>query len=132
MSKKTKGAVIAAVALVLVIAVAVGAYFLTRPETEQGSKSITFTIVDEAKAEKEFAIKTDEEYLAKALEEENLIIYDASGYYTTINGITADYNKDGAWWAIYVGEEMASVGLNEIPVTDGGNYEAVYTIGFAS
>ncbi len=132
MSKKTKGALIAAVALLLVIAVALGVSFFTKPETEQGSKSITFTIVDKGKAENDFIIKTDEEYLAKALENEGLIIYDAQGLYTTINGITADYNKDGAWWAIYIGEEMAPVGLNDIPVTDGGEYEAVYTIGFAS
>ena len=132
MSKKTKNAVIAAVALVLVIAVAVGAYFLTRPETEIGEKSITFTIVDNEKVEKDFLIKTNEEYLAKALEAEGLITYDTAGLYTTINGVTADYNADGAWWAIYIGDEMASVGLNEIPVTDGGEYGAVYTIGFAS
>ncbi len=132
MSKKTKNTILALVALLALVIVAAGAFILTRPETAKGSKSITFTVVDNNSKETEYKIKTDEEYLAKALENEGYIVYDASGLYNTICGITADYNADGAWWAIYSGGEMASVGMNELPIVDGGEYEAVYTKGFAS
>ena len=132
MSKKTKITVITAVSLLVVIALAAGAWFMTRPQTHEGEKDITFTVVYKDKTEEVIEIDTDEEYLAKALEAEGIIVYEPSGLYTTIKGVTADYNVDGGWWAIYVGEEMAQVGLNEIPVTDGGSYEAVYTIGFAA
>lgn len=132
MSKTKKITVISAVALALVIALAVGAYFFTRPETNEGAKTITFTVIDKEKVEKPFTIETDEEYLANALVNEGIITYQQSGLYTKIDCITADYNVDGAWWAIYENGAMASVGLNELPITDGGEYEAIYTIGFAS
>lgn len=132
MSKKTKITVIAAVSLLVVITLAVGVYFMTRPQASEGEKDITFTIVYKDKTEEVIEINTDAEFLADALVEEGIIAYEPSGLYTTIKGVTADYNVDGGWWAVYVGEEMAQVGLNELPVQDGGEYEAVYTIGFAA
>lgn len=132
MSKKTKNTVIAALALVVVIALAVGVWFMTRVPTNEGEKDITFTIVYKDKTEEVIKINTDEEYLGDALAEEGIITYDASGLYTTIKGITADYNVDGGWWCINADGVMASVGMNELPIYDGGQYEAVYTIGFAS
>jgi hypothetical protein len=71
-------------------------------------------------------------FLAEALVEKELIVYDESGLYTTINGVTADYSVDGGWWCIYDGKQPASVGINDIPVTNGGVYEAVYTTEFVS
>lgn len=132
MSKKTKITVITAVSLLVVIALAAGVWFMTRPQTQQGEKDITFKVVHKDKTEEVIEIDTDEEFLAKALEAEGIITYEPSGLYTTVNGVTADYNVDGGWWAVYIGGEMAQVGLNEIPITDGGEYEAVYTIGFAA
>lgn len=132
MSKKTKNTVIAALALVVVIALAVGVYFMTCPQASEGEKSITFTVVYKDKTSEVIEIDTDEEYLAGALVNKGIITYDASGMYTTINGATADYNVDGGWWCINADGVMASVGMNELPIYDGGQYEAVYTIGFAS
>lgn len=131
MSKKSKITVVAAVALAVVIALAAGVWFISRPQTQEGEKCISFTVVYKDETKDELNIETDEEYLANALANEGIITYDNSGFYTTIKGVTADYNTDGGWWAIYIGDEMASVGLNEIPVTDGGIYSAVYTVGFA-
>ncbi len=124
--------VVLSVILIVLIALAGFVWYKFSPSTIEGEKDITFTILYKDKTEEVIKIDTDKEYLAEALAEEGIITYDASGLYTTINGATADYNVDGGWWAIYVGDEMAQVGLNDIPVTDKGEYNAVYTIGFAS
>ncbi len=129
---KSKKTLIAVVALVLAVAAAVTIWLVTRPEAEVGSKTITFTVVYKDKTEEEFSINTDAEFLADALTEKELIVYDASGMYTTINGVTADYSVDGGWWCVYEGEQMAMVGMNDLPITDGGEYAAVYTTEFVS
>ena len=129
---KSKKTLIAVVALVLAVAAAVTIWLVTRPEAEVGSKTITFTVVYKDKTEDEFSINTDAEFLADALTEKELIVYDESGMYTTINGVTADYSVDGGWWCVYEGEQMAKVGMNDLPITDGGEYAAVYTTEFVS
>ncbi len=132
MSKKTKITVVLAVVLATVVALAAGIWFITRPETDDGAKDITFTVVYKDATREEFKINTDAKYLADALVEEGIITYEESGIYSTINGVTADYSVDGGWWCIYVEGESSNLGMNELPVTDGGNYEAVYTIGFVA
>lgn len=132
MSRKTKITVALSLVLVVVIALAGLLWVNNRPETHDGKKEITFTIVYKDKTSEVIEINTDEEYLAGALVNEGIIIYEASGLYTTIKGVTADYNVDGGWWCINADGVMASVGMNELPITDGGKYEAVYTTGFAS
>lgn len=131
MQRKRLTIILAAI-LILCVAAAVFISVKFIPEISEGEKDITFTIVYKDKTEEVIEINTDAEYLADALVEKGIIVYEPSGLYTTIKGATADYNVDGGWWAVYIGGEMAQVGLNEIPVTDGGEYEAVYTIGFAA
>jgi hypothetical protein len=50
-------------------------------------------------------------------------------FITAADGEVADYSVDGGWWAIYVGQEQAVTGADEIPLQDGGSYKLVYTIG---
>lgn len=90
-------------------------------------KTVFFKIVFEDKTEKTIQINTQKTILADALVEAGLIEYDKTGLYTTIDGVTADYNKDGAWWCITKGGEMQSFGLNDIKIADGESYEATYT-----
>ena len=65
--KKTTKIIIAAIALVLVAGIMLGVYFATRPQPEEGSKSITVTVVHKDGSEKDFPVKTDAEYLAQVL-----------------------------------------------------------------
>lgn len=95
--------------------------------SEVEKMSITFKIIKDGET-KEFAIKTNEKYLANALVDEGLIEYANDGYYTTIGGITADFSKDKSWWCVTVGGEMSMLGMNEIELKNGGSYEATYTI----
>ena len=90
-------------------------------------KSVTFKMVFEDKTEKTVELKTEKTTLAEALVEAQLIEYEKSGLYTTIDGVTADYSKDGAWWCITKGGQMLNYGLNDIKIKDGETYEATYT-----
>lgn len=125
---KNKKIVIAVIALVAVVALMLGIWFVTRPETQQGSKTITVTVVHKDGTEKNFTYHTDAEYLAEVLLAENLVTGTEGEYGLTIesvDGETADWN-DGVFWAIYVGGESAATGASGIVVTDGGEYSLVY------
>ena len=123
---------IAVVALVLVAAAMVGIWFATRPETDDGSKTVTVTVVHKDGSQKVFTCKTQEEYLGPVLLTEKIAQGDMGQYglfITAADGEVADYSVDGGWWAIYVGQEQAVTGADEIPLQDGGSYKLVYTIG---
>ncbi len=90
-------------------------------------KTVIFKIVFEDGSEKTVELKTEKNTLAQALVDANIIEYSADGFYTTIDGVTADYNKDGAWWCITKGGEMLNHGLNDLKIADGETYEATYT-----
>ncbi len=131
MNKKT---IIAVVALVLVVAALLGVYLAARPQTQEGVKTITVTVVHKDKTEVVKTIHTDEEYLAQVMIAEGLIAADniQNGMFDTVDGETAVWAEDEGWWAIYEGDAMSNLGIEEIPVADGKAYRFVYTNGFAS
>lgn len=90
-------------------------------------KSVDFKIVLEDKSVKTVHLKTEKSTLAEALVEAGIIEYKGDGFYTTIDGVTADFNKDGSWWCITKGGEMLNYGLNDLKIADGETYEATYT-----
>ena len=126
-NKKT---IIAVIALVLVVAVFGGIYLATRPATAEGGKTITVTVVHKDGTSKNFTISTDEEYLAPALKAEGILPENegADGMYFTVDGEQADYSVDQSYWGVYIGEEYAMLGMNDIPVNDGNSFKLVYTI----
>jgi len=127
---KNKKLVIAAIAVIVVIGLMAGIWFATRPETEAGSKGYTVTVVHKDGSEKVFEYRTDEEYLAGALLEEGLVSGEDSQYgltIITVDGEAAVWETDNAYWAIWIGEEMATTGISEIPVYDGSSFKLEYT-----
>lgn len=129
---KNKKLILAAVALVAVAALMLGAYFLTRPDTAEGSKTITVTVVHRDGSEKVFTCRTEAENLDDVLLAEGLVEGDDSAYglyIHTADGERALWEEDGAFWAVYIGSESAVDGVSKIPVYDGGEYSLVYTIG---
>ena len=71
MNKRTK-TILSLVALVAVVAVFVGVYLATRPETVAGEKHITVELVGKDSS-RTVELDTDEEYLGPALQSEGLI-----------------------------------------------------------
>ena len=129
---KNKKMVIAAVALVLVIALMGGLFLMTRPETAEGNKSFTVTVVHKDGSEKVFEYKSNEEFLGPVLLAEGLVEGEMSTYglmIHSVDGEIADWNVDQGYWALFIGEEYATTGADTTPVKDGDVFKLVYTIG---
>ena len=127
---KNKKMILAVVALVVVAAVMMGVYFATRPETAEGAKAYAVTVIHADGGQKEFQLKTDAEYLADALLEAELIAGEEGPYgltVITVDGEDAVWDTDNAYWCIWIGREMATVGISEIPVYDGSVFTLEYT-----
>ena len=126
---KSKKTWIALAALVVVAALLVGVYFVTRPETQKGSKHFTVTVVHADGTEKVFDCYTDEEFLGAALLTDGIIVGHEDQYglvVDAVDGEEASWERDGAYWALYVGEEYATTGISTTPATDGASYKLAY------
>ena len=131
MQKKQK--ILIGIGASVLIAAIIGALLLWNgfsAKPQEGSKAIVFEVVAQDGTSKTYNIATDADYLADALVEEGLVDYAADGMYTTIDGITADWNLDQGWWNISKEGQPLAVGMNQQPIADGEHYEATYTIGF--
>ncbi len=132
--KNVKKGILGAAAL-LAAAVILGiVYFSFAPRTVEGAKEISIEVVDDQAVSKSYTVHTDAEYLRQALEEtQGLTVEGTESAYglmvETVNGLTADYNANGAYWAFYVDGEYCSYGVDEQPVADGQSYRIVYTVG---
>ena len=129
-NKKKLAAVIIAAVLIVLLALV---YVLNRPAAARGTKSVTIEVVDNAGTTASYETATDAEYLAEVFEEiPDLTVEgdqsDYGLYITTVNGLTADYDADGAYWAIYVNGEYGNYGADQQPVTDGDVYTLEYTV----
>lgn len=129
---KNKKLIVIAVALVAVAAVLMGVYAATRPEAAAGTKRFTVSVVHADGSSGEFAYVTEEEYLGPVLIAEGLIGGEEGPYgmtVYTVDGEDAIWEENGAYWALYVGEEYGTAGVDETPVYDGSVFKLVYTIG---
>lgn len=129
---KNKKVWVGLVSLVLVMALMLGLYLAVRPETEAGAKAFTVLVVHKDGGEKTFSYETQAEYLGTVLLEEGLIQGEEGPYglmILAVDGETADWDADQSYWALYIGEDYATTGVDTTPVTNGGEYRLVYTIG---
>lgn len=131
---KNKKLFLALTALVVVAAVMIGIYVLTRPETEEGTKTITVKVVHGDGSEKTFTCSTEHDVLGEVLIEEGLVegeLGEFGLFISAVDGEMADYNADGAWWGVYHNGELAVLGADTLPISDGDAFSLVYTIGWA-
>lgn len=100
-------------------------------DAEAETKEITLTVTYSDETSDEYTIETTAEYLMEAIEETVELGGTESeyGFYIdSVNGQAADYDADGAYWAIYVNDEYGSYSIDSQPVTDGDHYALVYTV----
>ncbi len=119
------------IALAVLVAALVAVYFVTRPETTAGMKSFTVEIVHKDGTSKKLEMQSEAEFLGDALEEKKLIAYENGAYGKYIlaaDGEQAVFETDGAYWAFYVGEEYAMLGVDQTPIEEGKIYKLVYTV----
>lgn len=123
------------IALVLAVILAVGmvfAYSAFREKATEGTKTITIEVINSKGESTLYETKTDAEYLLGAIEDtKELTVEGYEGQYgftvSAVNGETADFTVDSAYWAFYLGEEYCNYGVSEQPVNDGDSFRIVYT-----
>ena len=103
----------------------------TETETEDAAeKSFTVVVVGKDGKETTFSYKSDKKTVGEVLAAEGLIEGTNSEYglmVTKVNGESADYNVDGAYWAFYIGDTYAETGVDSTDIADGTTYKFVYT-----
>lgn len=91
----------------------------------EGSTVFPFTVIDKDGNETKFEVHTDKTVVGEALLELGLVEGedgDYGLYVKTVNGITADYDKDGVYWAFYVNDEYAQAGVDVTDIKEGDSY----------
>ncbi len=116
---------IACGALLLVVAVLVGIYFATKPQAQEGSKTITVEVVHADKTSKTFTYTTDEQYLGAVLLAEGLVKGESSQYGLYIQEVDGEKTSDTdkTYWALYEGQTPAATGADAVIIVDGGVYK---------
>jgi hypothetical protein len=91
----------------------------------EGKTVFNFTVRDIDGTETAFEIHTDAKTVGEALVALELIEGEDSQYglyVKKVNGITADYDVDGTYWAFYVNGEYAMSGVDTTDIEAGATY----------
>lgn len=124
-------------ALTAVAAVVTGlllCYYHFRPQPSAGNKKILVDVVYEDSSKESFSIQTDALYLEQALEDAQGLEVEGSRseqfglMIETINGVTAIYDKDHAYWSIELNGTACNYGVSQQPIQDNEHYQFVYTV----
>lgn len=92
----------------------------------EGSKEFTLTVVDAEGTKTSATIRTDKSTVGEALLELEVIngSKEEYGIYVkSVNGKTYDFEKDGKYWAFYIGGEYAMTGIDQTEILSGTAYE---------
>ena len=91
----------------------------------EGQTAFDFSVVDKDGNVTYFEIHTDKDKVGRALLDCQLIEGEEGPYglyVKTVNGITADYDVDGTYWAFYVNGEYAMSGVDSTDIIAGDVY----------
>ncbi|MBQ9108757.1 MAG: DUF4430 domain-containing protein [Oscillospiraceae bacterium] len=91
----------------------------------QGATQFELTVADAEGSEVVFDISTDQTTVGAALQELELIEGkegDYGLYVKSVNGIIADYDLNGTYWAFYINGEYAMSGVDVTEIEEGAAY----------
>ena len=123
--KGNRKTLFAVAALAVVAALMLGIWYFTRPQAQEGAKTVVVEVVHADESAKEFTYHTDAEYLGELLLAEKLVEGDDSGFglfITTVDGETAQ-DSLRQWWCITKGGEKVDTGVDATPIADGDHFE---------
>ena len=104
------------------------AYYKEDTTLGTGSKTVEVEVqVEEHRVL--FTIQTDKSTLGEALLELDLIEGEEGAYglyIKKVNGVTADFDKDGHYWGFYQNGEYMLVGVDSTTIVGGEHFELVY------
>lgn len=98
---------------------------LTSTELGEGKTTFNLQVVESDGKQTDFVIHTDEKTVGAALLKLDLIAGEESEYglyVKTVNGVTADFDKDKTYWAFYIDGEYAMTGVDSTDITAGATY----------
>ena len=131
MSKQKKTTWTVAIVVVLLAVILLAVYLATREDPVAGAKEIAVEIIYDD-VDKTVTIRTDQEYLRGALEQEGLVAGDESDYglfVTTVDGRTADDSAQ-EWWCFTKGGEQVNTGVDTTVIEDGDKFEITLKTGW--
>ena len=97
-------------------------------EKGEGKTAFNFEVTDLDGKTTKFLVKTDKTIVGEALLEVGLIAGEEGPYglmVSSVNGISADYNKDKAYWAFYANGEYATKGVDQTEIDPTATYAFV-------
>ena len=120
-------------ALIILIAVFAIIYGRFSEKPVEGSKAVTIEVINSKEESTVYEVQTDAEYLQQAMDEAEGLEYsgtegDFGLMIDTVNGETAVYETDAAYWGFFVNGEYCNYGISEQPVEDGDAFQIVYTV----
>ncbi|MBR5023288.1 MAG: DUF4430 domain-containing protein [Oscillospiraceae bacterium] len=99
-------------------------------EKGEGKTSFNFEVTDLDGKTTKFLVKTDKTIVGEALLEVGLISGENGPYglmVNSVNGISAIYEKDNAYWAFYANGEYATKGVDSTEIDPTATYAFVKT-----
>ncbi len=129
--KSRKALILGLILIAVLVALVAVIYFCFRPKTQTGAKNVTIEVIDSSGEKTSYSIETDAQYLKEAMDDAKDLSYetDAADMVMTVNGETADYSADQAYWAFYVNGEYCNYGIAQQPVADRDKFTIEYTKG---
>jgi len=96
-------------------------------EIGEGTKSFRFEVTDGEGNINVWNIQTNAATLGEALDEHGFLERDDTGMVSHVNGLRADFFEDGAYWALFIGDDWAMEGVDTLVIEEGATYAFVYT-----
>ena len=91
----------------------------------EGKTAFTVEVVQMDGTSIKFTVNTDKATVGEALLDLGIVAGDTTEYglyVKTVNGVTLDYDADGAYWAFYINGEYASTGVDATNIEAGATY----------
>ncbi len=113
------------IAIILVVLTLVSLCACSAKETEGAKVTFTITIMDGDGNETTQEIETTKTTVGDALMEQGMLEGEESEYglyIKAVNGIVADYNTTGTYWAFYIDGEYAMTGVDQTEIKEGVSY----------
>ena len=125
--------VIAALAVLMAVAISFGLlHYNFKLKPSEGEKSFTVKVVHSNLSENIFSYTSSDAYLGDILLRDGLIKGEKGSYgiyITEADGEQAIYEKDKAYWALFINGEYAVAGIDATPINNGDEFSLVYTVG---
>lgn len=123
--KGNKKTLYAIASLAVAAALLLGIWYFTRPQPQEGAKTVAVEVVHGDGSQKAFEFHTDAEYLGQVLMEEELVQGEQGAYGLFITVVDGETAQDSLrqWWCITKEGERVDTGADATPIADGDRFE---------